>query len=274
MASENTKKEMLRNGNILKEYTQTHFLSVSPLPLMEKVLFSIVKQGTKGKDEKLFFMDLEEFRLLCTDLVEPSGQRKLKESMEHQYPDAYKYVSGKDGSRRLNLGGGEKGIRIQIQEKKENAWDSRMVVVSYKSLLSMKFYFELVMGLIPVSRYYRQLQDVFWEEYEQREKKRSRNTEAAQKDGPQSAPQETQDAPGQDLKTVTVQTKGAVKKSGNTFFCPVTDSEKEFNLCFTPEHLPAMGDKWQKFQEKAADGVKIRINASINGNRMEFVSIA
>lgn len=278
MANENTKMEMIRKGNILKEYTQTHFLTVSPLPAIEKVMFSIVKQGTKGKEEFLFFMDMEDFRLLCNDLNSATGKNKLKESMEHQYPDAFTYTGGTEGSRRLNIGGGKKGIRVQLQEKKGDAWDGNMVVVSYKSLRSMKFYFEIIMGLVPVSGYYGKLRDVFWNGYEEREKYRQNHsaedgTVPEQETGKQTAGQDTPPQE-QQASVYTVQTKGAVKKNGNTFYCPVTDSKNDYNLCFTPESLPAMGGKWEMFQERAADGVKIRISARIKGNRMEFVGIA
>lgn len=165
-----TEKDLLSSGSILKEYTQEDFISVVPAPAIGRVKFSIIKQGTSGKEHNDFYMDMEKFRLLTQDLCSASGIKKLSESADHQYPDAFKFTTGTDGSKHLNIGGGRKGVRIQIQEKSGDKWNNKMVTIPHDSLRSMKFRFELVMGLVPVSHYYMSLVDAFWEGMNQRNK--------------------------------------------------------------------------------------------------------
>ncbi|MGN0414492.1 MAG: hypothetical protein ACI4FX_03260 [Agathobacter sp.] len=271
-----TEREVLASGAVLKEYTQTDFLTVSPAPAIGKVKFSIVKQGTAGKDHADFYLGMEAFRLLLADLCSAAGIKKLHESADHQYPDAYKLTSGTDGSKHLNLGGGRKGVRIQIQEKpKGQEGKYRMVTIPFDALRSCKFRFDLVMGLIPTQEgsYYRSLYDAFWAGEEQREKY-YRSSYDESHDGAYR-PQEQKKEETPETAVYTVQTLGAVKRSGNTYYCPVKDkaSGNKYNLCFTDQYLPNMGDKWTMFQEKAADGVSIRIRANIINNKMQFVGI-
>lgn len=314
-----TERDLLESGAILKEYTQTDFITVSPAPAIGKVQFSIVKQGTKGKDCSNFYLDTEKFRLLCQDLCSISGAKKLSENLDHPYPDVYKYIAGTEGSKHLNIGGGRKGIRIQIQEKRGGAWDNRMVTVPYNTLQSMKFRFELVMGLIPATHYYKSLIDAYWRGAEQRDKyyrkayNESGDGEYQPKVEPPTVANPTSTKADMHLKNpepaiadepagkvsvkstnttsnaidgthekkpevliYTVQTLGAVKRSGNTYYCPVKDTatENQYNLCFTAKYLSAMGDNWQKFQESSANGVKIRIHGAIQNKNMQFIDIA
>lgn len=88
-----TERDLLESGAILKEYTQTDFIAVCPVPAIGKVKFSIVKQGTNGKDYSSFYLGMERFRLLCEELCSESGTDKLVQSTDHPYPDAYKFAS-------------------------------------------------------------------------------------------------------------------------------------------------------------------------------------
>ena len=324
-----TEKDIFSSGAILKEYTQTDFISVSPAPGIGKVKFSIVKQGTNGKDHADFYLGMEAFRLLCNDLNSASGYKKLAESVNEQYPNAFKFTSGTKGTKHLNIGGGQKGIRIQIQVKSGEKWDNRLVIVPYDALRSMKFRYELVMGLIPTQEgsYYRSLYDAFWASEAQRatyygnsydeagdgdynpasetsssesskaptdsskqaqpvqrtsKETNTGNNKPVEKPQEPETPKAAEPAPESKAEEYpgtaiyTVQTLGAVKRSGNTYYCPVkdTDTGNKYNLCFTAEYLANMGDKWEKFQEKAADGVAIKIRGAIVDNKMKFIEIA
>lgn len=329
-----TTKKKLEDGAILKEYTQTDFLTVSPAPSIDMVKWQIVKQGTKGKDAVSFYMNTEKFRILCDELTSKEGRAKIAASIEHQYPDAYKFTTGTNGSKHLNIGGGKKGIRVQIQiQKKEGKPDNRMVVISYESIKIMAFLFDVVMGLIPTTHYYASLADTFWKGYQSREKyfssynpeedgeykeeseqpadnKAAKPTaeslaEPAQKESkpattPEKSKKDVPDKPASEkansdkpapvtpAETTTsstpaiaeylMMTLGPVKRQGSVFYCVAKDTatEKKYSLCFTQEHLSAMGDNWESFQEKAPNGVKIKINATLSTeqkNRMDFVSL-
>lgn len=290
-----TELEVIRSGAVLKEYTQTDFITISPAPAIGKVKFSIVKQGTAGKDHVDFYLNMEAFRLLCQDLSSAAGIKRLSESSDHQYPDAFKFTSGTDGSKHLNIGGGRKGIRIQIQVKDGQKWDNRMVIVSYDALQSMAFRFRLVMGLIPATHYYGSLVDAFWEGEEQRAKY-YRNSYDEAGDGDYTPAEPTAPVQGQpkaetkpeaagetkavkpepEICTYMVQTMGPVKHDSkqDVFYCPVKTSDGVLNLCFTPSSLPAMGDKWGMFQERAANGVKVRIKGVLYGKNLKFIALA
>lgn len=323
-----TTKKKLEDGAILKEYTQTDFLTVSPAPSIDMVKWQIVKQGTKGKDAVSFYMNTEKFRILCDELTSKEGRAKIAASIEHQYPDAYMFTTGANGSKHLNIGGGRKGIRIQIFNPKK---DGKQVVISYESVKIMAFLFQVVMGLIPVTRYYESLADGFWKGYKDREKYFSSynpeedgeykeeseqttdnkaakptaesSTEPAQEKpaAPEKPNEAVPDKPASEkansnkpapvtpaeTKTTSsapataeylMMTLGPVKRQGSVFYCVAKDTatEKKYSLCFTQEHLSAMGDNWESFQEKAPNGVKIKINATLSTeqkNRMDFVSL-
>lgn len=167
-----TTRTKLEGGAILKEYASNDFLTVSPAPSIDRVKWQIVTKGTGGKDALSFYMKLETFRELADELTSAEGRKKIAASIDHQYPDAFKYVTGKDGNQTLAVGGGQKGIRVQIQigKGKGKGYDRKMVVISYESIKIMAFLFKVVMGLIPTSYYYASLADAFWKGYKDREK--------------------------------------------------------------------------------------------------------
>lgn len=328
-----TTKKKLEDGAILKEYTQTDFLTVSPAPSIDMVKWQIVKQGTKGKDSVSFYMNTERFRILCDELTSKEGRSKIAASINHQYPDVYKYTAGSNGSKHLNIGGGKKGIRVQIQIQKKNGKpDNRMVVISYESIKIMAFLFDVVMGLIPTTHYYASLADAFWKGYQDREKYFSSynpeedgeykeeseqpadnkaakptaesSTESSPKESkpaatPEKPKKATPDKPASEkadankpasenpsenkdssstpaIAEYTMMTLGPVKRQGTVSYCVAKDTatNKKYSFCFTADH--PMGDNWESFQERAANGVKIKINAVISTeqkNRMDFVSL-
>lgn len=170
MAEHKTIHETIKSGAIMQSYGSKYLVTVSPAPSICKVKWSIVELNTGGKVFSNFFMDMELMRQLCDDIESGKASKKLAADMESQYPSAYKYVTGENGCKRLNIGGGQKGIRVQIQEKKGEAWDNKMSVISPTDFLQMKFLFQLTMGLILTQKdsYYRNLYEEFWEGEEKR----------------------------------------------------------------------------------------------------------
>lgn len=297
-----TTKKKLEGGAILKEYASNDFLTVSPAPSIDRVKWQIVTKGTGGKDALSFYMKLETFRELAEELTSAEGRKKIAASIDHQYPDAFKYVTGKDGNQTLSIGGGQKGIRVQIQigKGKGKGYDHKMVVISYESIKIMAFLFKVVMGIIPTSYYYASLADAFWKGYKDREKYFSSynpeedeyedsETEAAKptaetpdpspKPDSESAPEKPDPAPEKTVDATAeylMLTLGPVKRQGSIFYCVAKDTatDKKYSLCFEEKKIKEMGDeKWKSFQEKSPDGVKIKINAVVTEkNRMDFMS--
>lgn len=165
-------KEQYRNGAVCVSYGSTHFVSVNPVPTIDKCRFSIVKLGTSGKDHLDFYLDIQDMRQLCEEFIGDASAaiRKIQADMKNQFPSAYSYITGQNGSLILNIGAGEKGCRIQIRDKTKNV--QKMTVVPFKNLKEMAFGFYLVMGLIPVMKnsYYGKLYDAFWNGSEERDK--------------------------------------------------------------------------------------------------------
>ena len=278
-----TTRTKLEGGAILKEYASNDFLTVSPAPSIDRVKWQIVTKGTGGKDALNFYMKLETFRELADELTSAEGRKKIAASIDHQYPDAFKYVTGKDGNQTLAVGGGQKGIRVQIQigKGKGKGYDRKMVVISYESIKIMAFLFKVVMGLIPTSYYYASLADAFWKGYKDREKYfSSYNPEEDEYEEEHSeqpsekteAAKPTAEVPSEYLML----TLGPVKRQGSIFYCVAKDTatEKKYSLCFGQDKITEMGtEKWKNFQEKSPDGVKIKINAVVTEkNRMDFMS--
>ena len=278
-----TTRTKLEGGAILKEYASNDFLTVSPAPSIDSVKWQIVTKGTGGKDALNFYMKLETFRELADELTSAEGRKKIAASIDHQYPDAFKYVTGKDGNQTLAVGGGQKGIRVQIQigKGKGKGYDRKMVVISYESIKIMAFLFKVVMGLIPTSYYYASLADAFWKGYKDREKYfSSYNPEEDEYEEEHSeqpsekteAAKPTAEVPSEYLML----TLGPVKRQGSIFYCVAKDTatEKKYSLCFGQDKITEMGtEKWKNFQEKSPDGVKIKINAVVTEkNRMDFMS--
>ena len=158
-----TIEDMLNKGAILYEYGSKTFISVYPYPMIHKVKISIVDLNTSGKNFLDYYMDMEKFRLLCDDIDSKRMAAKLAKD-EGPYPKAYEYVTGTNGSKKLNIGNGKKGVLIQLQEYKNNNWVHKYCVVSVDALKTMSFLFKLVMGLTPVTQgtYYYGLIKMFY----------------------------------------------------------------------------------------------------------------
>ena len=162
-----SKKEALSNGAILEAFTTKQLLSVNVAPDIEKVRFSIVALKTNGKDALDYYLSVEEMRQLCEEITNGAAYTKLKNGVKNQYPSTYKYVTGDNGSKHLNIDGGDKGIRVQVMIDKTQ----KMTVIPYTALKEMAFYFNLVTGLTPCSRYYKEQVDAFWEGVAERRKR-------------------------------------------------------------------------------------------------------
>lgn len=155
-----TMKDILRNGSLMVCYGQKYLCNVAPAFNIHKVRWSIVELETGGQKHWDFYMSLDDFRRLCEDIDSDNARKKFLQDIDKAIPNAYQFVAGDNGSKHLNLGGGKKGVRVNISIQNEGYANT---VVQYTALKDMSFYFKLVSGLIPVSRYYGELVDAFWE---------------------------------------------------------------------------------------------------------------
>lgn len=193
--------QLLNEGSIAKCYGSKYIFNCAPCPAIEKVRFSLIELGTQGKNHLDFFLPFERvnacpgMRELCEEIDSGKAEKRIIEDKKNQWPSAYQFVSGKDGSKKLNIGYGDKGIRVQIQQKDENGnWDRMMAVIgSYSILKNISFWYKAVMGIIPVYGYYANLVKGFWDNID----KYSRNIQQDASDAPYAG---DADAPAEDKK--------------------------------------------------------------------------
>lgn len=142
--------ELVREGSILKEYNiGKNFVNVTPSPSIGKVKISTVKLGTGGSEHADFYLDIDEFRQLCNEIDSGLAQKKIL-SETSQYPSAYKWTAGNNGSKHFNIGKSKaNGVVFQVQN---NATKQNMMVsITPHAFKKMAFLFQLLMGLIPVT---------------------------------------------------------------------------------------------------------------------------
>lgn len=164
------KKDMLCNGAICQEYGSKYLLSINPAYEINRCRWSVVDIGSKGENKIDFYMSMDDMRRFCDDVVSGACKPKFMADMNDNYPSAYQYTTGQNGCKKLSIGGGKKGIRINASIKTDdNKPFYKSTSISWAALLDIAFYFQLVMGLKPVQGgYYGYLKDVYWEGVRQR----------------------------------------------------------------------------------------------------------
>ena len=161
-----TKKELFAEGCIGEAYGKETFLKVVVAPSIDKVKFTIVKMNTQGKDHVDFYLDIDDMRKFANDVASGVADKKFAADANEQYPKAYQFITGENGSKRMNIGGGMKGIRFNIKtpEGIKNA------IVPTEVLRTICYDFRVVVGLIPVTQgtYYHSLIAAFYNGEKQR----------------------------------------------------------------------------------------------------------
>ena len=139
--------EMAKNGEFLREYGKQYFCVALEALNIGRVKWSMVPIGKKGQEEVTFYMLIEDFRWLCKELVNGVAEKKIAAD-NAPYPTAYKYVTGQNGSKLLNIGGSNSPAmaRINIQDKSKQPARNYTMAVSIKSLKNMaqKFFMDTV----------------------------------------------------------------------------------------------------------------------------------
>lgn len=143
-----TTKDTLSRGAILTAYGTNYLLSVCPAFGIDKVRFSIVKNGTSGKDSSDIHISVKDFMLFCQDIDAGIAEKKIAAD-NGPYPTAYQWVKGENGSKKLTIGGGQKGVRVQTQIFDGKNTDRKMTVIQIDDLKWMSYLFKLVLGQIP-----------------------------------------------------------------------------------------------------------------------------
>ena len=162
---------MAGSGEFLREYGTNYFLVVSEALSIGRVKWSMIPLDTNGKKSVDFYMTTEQMALLCREISSGLAEKKVIADKENNYPSAYRYTTGDDGSKKLNIGGGSKvPVRIQMQDTTKNY--RYMIGMSTETLKIMALKFNIYTGMVPVnpSSYYGDIVRVFTKGRREREK--------------------------------------------------------------------------------------------------------
>lgn len=255
-----TTKELLGGGKILAAFNENFVLSVCPALGIDKIRFSVVKKGSSGKDSSDIYLDVKEFDVLCMDIKSGVFAKKIAED-SGDYPSAYKWVKGENGSKTLVIGGGKKGIRLQTAIRGEKTTDRRMLVVPYEDFRFMTILFDLVIGRTPFvpGSIYEGYYNTYWET----EKKFLGKVKFdAKTDGDYAAPDNASTEPDSasepELPIFHIKTTGKFEQRKNLLICPCVTQEKgAMTLCFDKEGQKE--DFFPYLRDKAEGGVSFTL---------------
>lgn len=145
-----TELEMAKEGEFLREYGKNHFIVASEALSIGRVKWNMVPIGKAGQGDIMFYMTTEQMLSLCTEILNGTFAKKVAAD-QGSYPSAYQYMTGEDGSLRLNIGGGKVGCRVQMQNNKANPRVNYVMAVSAESLTIMARKYMLNTGLMPIA---------------------------------------------------------------------------------------------------------------------------
>ena len=158
-------EEMLHDGAVLKSFGSKFFTSIVLVPDICKAKVEQVEIGKGGKNANTVYLDLELLRQLFADIDAGIFTARITADKKNQYPQAYQFVTGEDGSKKVNIGASQKSghIAFQTQVKKGEKWDNRIMAIAVSELVQAGFLFKLCLGLIPTDAgsYYGRLKTIF-----------------------------------------------------------------------------------------------------------------
>lgn len=136
-------KKEAKEGNICCFYADKSFLKVKQAFGIDRICFSFVKKGTKGSGQNIY-MTIDEFDLLCDSILSLNLFKKISAEKQKnaQFPGAYVYVTGKDGTKKICIGAGKSNaadaVCIQgVGPAKDGKKDNIFVGTTYKELVIM-----------------------------------------------------------------------------------------------------------------------------------------
>ena len=234
-------EEMLHDGAIMKSFGSTYFTSIALVPEICKAKIEMVEIGKKGQNANTVYLDLELLRQLFADIESGIFTARITADKANKYPSAYQFVTGEDGSKKVNIGASQKAAHIafQTQVKKGEKWDNRIMAIAVSELIQAGFLFKLCLGLIPTDNgsYYDRLKGIFNKGIAEKQKYFNKTAGESQDEATKSAQNEAAPQP----EAVNTQTGNTyvVKVTGNPFdkkdftIFPVQSVDgKEFKLMF------------------------------------------
>jgi hypothetical protein len=274
-----TKAELFKNeGQLIRVFGSKTLFAVSPVPEIDRVKFSIVELNTKGKDFIDIYLTTEEVRQFCADIDKGIAKKKIDED-KGNYPTAYQWVRGENGAKRLIIGGGMKGIRIQSTDASDkNNTKKKMALIQFTDLYELSFMFKLAYGLIPVQNgsYYEFLFKAFADNIGKRRGNAvdydASNDEATDNHN-DNVDLNNDDESG---KIITTISRGSLQTAQGLNAVPVIVKEtgESTNLIFTDEQVSNL--KWFSIYEQRVNAgeTEMIVKALRKGKYYYFVDVA
>lgn len=153
-------RSFLADGCLAAFYTlDSWFVKIYPVLSIDKVKFSFAEKGKKGKGFDVY-VDTPVFLLLCRDIL--SGRLwKLIEADKSDYPSAWNYRTGQNGTKELHLGKGKRGVVLQGRYNGgDEGGKCGFIPLSCEDLRIMAELFLMVTGVTPVEGYWKDLRDL------------------------------------------------------------------------------------------------------------------
>lgn len=264
--------EMVSNGQICAAYGKNYLISICPAFDIDRIRISAIKLNTKGKVHNDIYLSTEEARIFFDEVDRGIAVKKFEADKASPYPQAYIYTKGNGGSKRLQIGGGNSGIRIQITNPgKDNKMDHKLSAVQLTDLQTASFLFKLLSGLVPFveNSYYAKVYHAYWDNAARFSSRAADYNES--EDGNYTGHDDTSYA--SDIVTVQTRTTGnAFYEDGYTIIPVLADNTPGF-LAFdqTAEMLPWFTAYLQRVANGAVD---MRISGIRRNDTIYFVSAA
>ena len=245
--------KMLAQGCIAEYYTLNgYFVKIYPVLKLDKIKFSFVKKGEKGSGFDIY-VDMVRFLRLCKDIISRRMEKLIAED-KGEYPSAWKYVTGNDGSKTLAIGKARNGaplINGSVKGDDKSKKYAMVPLTSYEDLLEMADLFMVVTGYTPVTGYWSNLKKLF-EEAQANNQKYYQN---ADDDEPQNQTQTVTD-------TTSKNEKPKEDNKANTADANTPEHTEQWGR-FTPTEYGAMGNG---FAVKTKDGAVVIFSKKVYKN--------
>ncbi len=144
-------RKLLLDGAIANFYTQDgYFIKVRPCLSIDKVKFSFVEKGSEGKNALDIYVGTEDFDNFCDEILSGVMYKKVQED-KGDFPNAWVYVTGTNGSKELHFGSGSMQPLVFQGRDKINKFNAFVGVGNWDDVRNM-------------AKMWRRISKPYWEE--------------------------------------------------------------------------------------------------------------
>lgn len=275
--------DMAKNGEFLREYGKKNFCVVREALAIDRVMVSIIPIGNGGKYAADFYLTTTQFMQLTDEIKRGVFAKKIAAD-KGQYPAAYKFVTGENGDKHLNIGGGDLGVRIQVVDNTHNYRYIMAVAMTAIDAMARNFY--LFTGLQPVSAgsFFGSLISLFNDGIGEREKFRKTlskedsvaETTASDESEPEKTAEDVKKKEQEpEIMAFALQVQGAPTEKNGFLYFPAKDGEEDVSLMFRKEVTEKLCWFERFLQQASSSGINsFRLNGQKKNGYILFDSAA